>query len=110
MADGRVQVVGLAQPLLDISVTVDTGVMDSLRVEEDSAVRGEGEVGRRLAGVRGLGQEHSAGGATSNSLRVAARLLGRGGQVACLGTVRSFLGSSSPAPAHWFWVQFGPIW
>ena len=48
---GVVEVVGLGQALVDITVEVSSPMLQEMGVEEGEAVRGEEETSRRLAEV-----------------------------------------------------------
>eukprot|EP00540_Astrosyne_radiata_P020754 CAMPEP_0116842744 /NCGR_PEP_ID=MMETSP0418-20121206/11690_1 /TAXON_ID=1158023 /ORGANISM="Astrosyne radiata, Strain 13vi08-1A" /LENGTH=341 /DNA_ID=CAMNT_0004473395 /DNA_START=30 /DNA_END=1055 /DNA_ORIENTATION=- len=79
---------GMGNPLLDISATVGQDVLDKYEVKLDSAILAEDKhqpIYKEL--VDKYGPDFIAGGATQNAIRVAQWMLGKEGQTAFMGCV-----------------------
>ncbi|KAF4757273.1 hypothetical protein FOZ63_011913 [Perkinsus olseni] len=82
--------VGMGNPLLDISVNTDTDILDRYKLEANNAILADDSHIPLYPEVTKMpGAEYIAGGATQNSMRVAQWMLGGRGDAAFIGCVGS---------------------
>ncbi|KAF4654312.1 hypothetical protein FOL47_010036 [Perkinsus chesapeaki] len=80
--------VGMGNPLLDISVNTDSAILDRYKLESNNAILADDSHLPLYPEITKMpGVEYIAGGATQNSLRVAQWMLGGRGDAAFIGCV-----------------------
>jgi len=83
-----VAILGMGNPLLDISVKVDQALMDEFGLENGGIILAEDKHQPLFPKLQGMeGVEYIAGGATQNSIRVAQWMLQEEGATAYMGCV-----------------------